>query len=172
MHRAETCRAKQERLNKPTIEPRLEIQTKSVVVCATYERTHSQATSELVVRQANFQKGRSVPGRPFSNYTPPPPPPVVLPPRPSLRSGLAAHSRRASPCGLALPCMSCGQRQCQRKRRRTGCDVKDQAERFSLGQLLPWSFIRRPRRSAIAKTASVGTTWCGRNCRKHWSILR
>jgi len=66
MHRAETCRAKQERLNKPTIEPRLEIQTKSVVVCATYERTHSQATSELVVRQANFQKGRSVPGRPFS----------------------------------------------------------------------------------------------------------
>jgi hypothetical protein len=62
MHRAETW----ERLNKPTIELRLEIQTKSVVVCATYERTHSQATSELVVRQANFQKGRSVPDRPFS----------------------------------------------------------------------------------------------------------
>jgi len=70
MHRAETCRAKQERLNKPTIEPRLEIQTKSVVVCATYERTHSQATSELVVRQANFQKGRSVPDRPFSYGVP------------------------------------------------------------------------------------------------------
>jgi hypothetical protein len=50
MRRAETCRAKQERLNKPTIELRLEIQTKSVVVNATYSHPHSQTASTLVAR--------------------------------------------------------------------------------------------------------------------------
>ena len=66
MHRAETCRAKLARLNKPAIESALEIQTKLVVVYATYTRAQSQATAQPVVRLASFQKGRSVPGRPFS----------------------------------------------------------------------------------------------------------
>ena len=39
------------------------------------------------------------------SYTARPPPPVILPPRPALRSGLAAHARRASPFGLALACV-------------------------------------------------------------------
>ena len=65
MHRAETCRAKQERLNKPTIEPRLEIQTKSVVVCATYERTHSQATSRARREVSELPKGAIRAGSPL-----------------------------------------------------------------------------------------------------------
>ena len=42
------------------------------------------------------------------DQNPPAQPPVIIPPRPSLRSGLAAHSRRASPFRLALPRMSSG----------------------------------------------------------------
>ena len=59
MHRAETCRAKQERLNKPTIELRLEIQTKSVVVYATYVHTPSQATSQARHEASELPKGAS-----------------------------------------------------------------------------------------------------------------
>ena len=43
-----------------------EIQTKSVVVNATFLHPHSQTTREFVARRASFHKGRSVPGRPFS----------------------------------------------------------------------------------------------------------
>jgi len=57
MHRAETCRAKQERLNKPTIELRFEIQTKSVVVYATYVHTPSQATSRARHEASELPKG-------------------------------------------------------------------------------------------------------------------
>ncbi len=45
MHRAETCRAKLVRLNKPAIELRLEIQTESVVVSVTYTHAPNGAMS-------------------------------------------------------------------------------------------------------------------------------
>lgn len=65
MHRAGTCRSKLARLNKPAIE--LHARNPDKVgggvrnVCACTE----PSDETLIARLASFQKGRSVPGRPF-----------------------------------------------------------------------------------------------------------
>ena len=69
-----------------------------------------------------------------------PPPPVILPPRPLLRLGLAAHSRRASPFRLALPpSRHAGMRARRAKPGATGAAKAERSERRG-GRITRWGW--------------------------------